>query len=67
MIFGSSSDGPLWGSGSGYDLYLASGCRSNYTSTSKDNSFDYKGRVHALSGGQTFQAVDYETYELTLE
>ena len=67
MIFGSSSYGPVWGFGSGYDLYLASGCRSNYSSNSKDNSFDYKGRVHALSGGSNFQPVDYETYELILE
>ena len=65
MIYGSSSYGPLWGSG--HDLYLASGCRSNTTSTTNDGSFDYKGRTHALSGGTSFQAVDYETYELILE
>ena len=67
MIYGSSSYGPVWGSGSGYDLYLASGCRSNNSSTTKDYSFDYKGRVNALSGGNNFQPVDYETYELILE
>ena len=65
MIYGSSSYGPLWGSG--HDLYLASGCRSNYSSSTNDGSFDYKGRAHALSGGKNFQAVDYETYELILE
>ena len=65
MIYGSSSYGPLWGSGN--DLYLASGCRSNTTSNTNDGSFDYKGRTHALSGGTSFQAVDYETYELILE
>jgi len=65
MIYGSSSYGPLWGSG--HDLYLASGCRSNYSSSTIDGSFDYKGRIHALSGGKSFQAVDYETYELILE
>ena len=65
MIYGSSSYGPLWGSGN--DLYLASGCRSNTTSNTIDDSFDYKGRTHALSGGTSFQAVDYETYELILE
>ena len=64
MIYGSSSYGPLWGSGN--DLYLASSCRSNNTSSTNDGSFDYKGRVHALSGGKNFQVVDYETYELIL-
>ena len=65
MIYGSSSYGPLWGSGN--DLYLASGCRSNYSSNTNDGSFNYNGRIHALSGGTTFQALDYETYELILE
>ena len=65
MIYGCSSCGPYWGSGN--DLYLASGCRSNTTSSTNDGSFDYKGRTHALSGGTSFQAVDYETYELVLE
>ena len=65
MIYGSSSYGPAWGNG--HDLYLASGCRSNYTSTNNDQSFNYNGRIHALSGGKSFQALDYETYELILE
>ena len=33
-MYGSSSYGPLWGYG-GYDLYLAAGCLSNNTSTTK--------------------------------
>ena len=67
MIYGSNSYGPLWGGGSGYDLYLAKGCLSNTTSTTQQNSFNYKGRTNALSGGSNFQAEDYETYELILE
>ena len=55
------------GGGNGHDLYLASGCRSNYTSTTNDSSFNYNGRIHALSGGKNFQALDYEAYELILE
>ena len=65
MIYGSSSCGPYWGSGN--DLCLAGGCGSDATSDTNDGSFDYKGRTHALSGGTSFQAVDYETYELILE
>lgn len=67
MIYGSSSYGPLWGGGSGHDLYLASGCLNNTTSTSKQNSFNYLNRVNALTGSSNFQAEDYETYELILE
>ena len=56
MIYGSSSYGPLWGSG--HDLYLASGCRSSYSSSTIHGSFNYNGKVHALSGGNNFQSVD---------
>ena len=65
MIYGSSSYGPLWGSGN--DLYLASGCLNNTSSCTGQNSFDYKGKSNALSGGTSFQAEDYETYQLILE
>ena len=65
MIYGSSSYGPLWGAG--HDLYLASGCLSNTTSSTNQKSFEYNGRNNALSGGTNFQAEDYETYELILE
>ena len=65
MIYGSSSYGPLWGSG--HDLYLASGCLNNTTSQSKQYSFNYLNRVNALTGSSNFQAEDYETYELILE
>ena len=70
MIYGSSSYGPLWGYGSGndlFDLYLASGCLNNTTSTSNQQSFNYLNRVNALTGSSNFQAEDYETYELILE
>ena len=65
MIFGSSSYGPYWGSWG--DLYMASGCLNNTTSTTAQNSFDYKGKSNALSGSTNFQAEDYETYQLILE
>ena len=65
MIYGWNSYGPLWWEG--HDLYLASGCRSNYSSSTNEKSFNYNGRIHALIGGKNFQAVDYETYELILE
>ena len=65
-IYGSSSFGPLWGGGN--DLYIASGCLNNTTSTTvQSNSFDYRGRSNALSGETKFQAEDVETYELILE
>ena len=68
MIYGSSSYGPLWGYVSNnYDLYCASGCLNNRTSTTIQNSFDYRGRSNALSGEGNFQAEDVETYELILE
>ena len=67
MIYGSSSYGPLWGSGSSHDLYLASGCLNNTASTTGQSSFDYKGKSNALSGSSNFQAEDYETYQLILE
>ena len=59
MIYGSSSYGPLWGAGN--DLYLASGCLNNTTSTSNQSSFNYLNRVNALTGSSSFQAEDYET------
>ena len=65
MIYGSSSYGPLWGAGN--DLYMASGCLNNTISTTKQSSFDYKGKSNALSGSSNFQAEDYETYQLILE
>ena len=67
MIYGSSSYGPLWGGGS-HDLYLASGCLSNNSSTTYQTpSYNYNGKTFALSGGNNFQAEDYETYECILE
>ena len=65
MIFGSGSYGPYGGSGS--DLYMASGCLNNTTSSTIQSSFDYKGTSNALSGSSNFQAEDYETYQLILE
>ena len=70
MICGNSSYGPLWGAGNGHDLYFASGCLNNTSSGTNQNSFnsfDYKGKSNALSGGTSFQAEDYETYQLILE
>ena len=67
MIYGSSSYGPLWGGGSGHDLYLANGCLNNTKSKTVQSSFDYKGKSNALSGSSNFQAEDYETYQLILE
>ena len=65
-IYGSSSYGPLWGSG--HDLYLASGCLSNNSSkTNQSASYNYYGKTYCLSGGANFQAIDYETYELVFE
>lgn len=67
MIYGSSSYGPLWG-GVSHDLYLASGCLSNNSSTTyKTTSYKYKGKTFTLSGENNFQVEDYETYELLLE
>ena len=67
MIYGSSNYGPLWGTGNGHDLWMASGCLNNTTSTTIQSSFDYKGKSNALSGSSNFQAEDYETYQLILE
>ena len=68
MIYGSSNYGPTWGHvNNGNDLYMASGCLNNTTSQTNQRSFDYKGKSNALSGGTSFQAEDYETYQLILE
>ena len=65
-VYGSSSYGPVWGQG--YDLYLASGCLSNNSSTANQSStYIYNGKTLCLSGGSNFQAEDYETYELVLD
>ena len=67
MIYGNSSSGPLWGGGRGHDLYFESGCLNNTSGGTNQSSFDYKGKSKALSGGTSFQAEDYETYQLILE
>ena len=64
MIYGNSSNGPYFGGGP--DFYLNNSCFSNSSSTSQD-SFDYKGKSYALNGTSSFQVEDYEVYELTLE
>ena len=65
MIYGNSSYGPAWGAG--FDLYMASGCLNNTSSSTVQSSFDYKGKSNTLSGSSSFQAEDYETYQLILE
>lgn len=66
-IYGSSSYGPLWGQGN-HDLYLASGCLSNNSSaTYQTDYYNYNGKMFVLSGGNNFQAEDYETYECIFE
>ena len=65
MIYGSSSGGPYWGAGS--DLYMGSDCLSKVNCSTNQSSFDYKGKSNALSGSTSFQAEDYETYQLILE
>ena len=65
MIYGSSSYGPSWGAGN--DIYMASGCLNKSSGGTTQSSFDYKGKSNALSGSTSFQAVDYETYQLILE
>ena len=65
MIYGSSSYGPLWGAG--HDLCMASGCLSDTGGSTAQSSFDYKGKSNTLSGSSSFQAEDYETYQLILE
>ena len=66
QIYGSSSYGPLWGAG--HDLYLASGCLNNNSSTTnQSSSYNYNGKTLTLSGGSNFQAIDYETYEFILD
>ena len=65
MIYGSSSYGPVWGAGN--DIYMASGGLSKSSGGTNQSSFDYKGKSNALSGSTSFQAVDYETYQLILE
>ena len=65
MIYGASSYGPAWGAG--HDIYMANGCLSKSSGGTNQSSFDYKGKSNALSGSTSFQAVDYETYQLILE
>ena len=63
IIYGDESYGPLFGDG--YDLYLCDNCLSR-KSKSEQSSFDYKGKVNALCGGENFYAEDYEIYHLEL-
>ena len=51
---------------SGHDLYLVNQSLSNNNSTNQ-SSYYYYGKTNALSGGTSFIALDYETYELILE
>lgn len=64
-LYGSVYYGPIWGYG--HDLYINGDCLNNNESTTRQSSFNYNGRINALSGGTNFQAEDYETYELILE
>ena len=64
-LYGSYYYGPIWGYG--HDLYLDGDCLNNQISQTRQSSFNYNGRVNALSGGTNFQVEDYETYELILE
>ena len=64
-LYGSFYYGPIWGYG--HDLYLHGDCLNNRESTTKQSSYNYNGRINALSGDTNFQAEDYETYELILD
>ena len=64
-LYGSYYYGPIWGFG--HDIYIAHDCLNNRDSTTKQSSYNYNGKVNALSGDTNFQVEDYETYELILE
>jgi len=65
-MFNGNHSGPEWGDG--HDISLNDGCLSQANSYCKQKSFNYNGKLNALSGGeQSFQVEDYETYELILE
>ena len=63
IMYGDESYGPLFGDG--YDLYLCDNCLSK-KSQAEQSSFDYKGKVNALCGGDNFYVEDYEVYQLQL-
>ena len=63
-IYDNSSYGPTFGSG--YDLYIANGCKSNQSSYCYSNSsygFYYSyNLINTGSQQTTFQVADYEVY-----
>ena len=63
-LYGYTDHGPRWGN---TDLFLYNQCRGNSSSQTTQASYDYKGKINALSGGSNFQVEDYETYQLDLE
>ena len=63
ILYGDVAYGPLFGDG--YDLYICDNCLSK-KSNSEQSSFDYKGKVNALSGGNSFYVEDYEIFQLKL-
>ena len=61
-IFCSYNNGPIWGNNNSYDLLISFGCLSNNNSRTNQYSYNYKGRIQALSGENNFQIEDYEIY-----
>lgn len=64
-VYIGSNCGVLFGVGK--DLLVEKGCLKNYLSTSVQMSYDYKGKEHALTGGERFGVKDYEVFQVIFE
>ena len=65
-IYGSSSYGPVFGSG--HDFYICDDCNSsNNSGENMGSNYENDGKKYPLTGSNTFLVSDYEVYQLELE
>ena len=65
-IYGSSSYGPVFGSG--HDFYICDDCNSsNNSGENMGSNYENDGKKYPLTGSNTFLVSDYEVYQLDLE
>ena len=53
--------------GAGHDIWLQDKCLTNSQNNSIQNSYNYKGKSYALTGGNYFTTLDYIVYQVIFE
>ena len=53
--------------GAGHDIWLQDKCLTNSQNHSVQNSYNYKGKSYALTGGNYFTTLDYIVYQVIFE